>query len=110
MQRDMSSPMDASLSSRGNGQLINTQSVVTQARRIGNMQPVPMDSRGVRPLPVAGVVPAAGLQDLTVTGLGTTSLKWVLLSMAAGAVAFRILYGKKTSKQRRQEAISALKD
>lgn len=110
MQRDMSSPMDASLSSRNNGQLISTQSVVTQAQRIGNMQPVPMDSKGVRPIPTTGVVPATGLSDITVTGLGTTSLKWILVAMAAGAVAFRMAYGKKAGKQRRQEAISALKD
>lgn len=109
MQRDMSSPMDASLSSRNNGQLINTQSVVTQARRIGNLQPVPMDSKGVRPIPSRAAVPATGLQDITVTGLGTTNLKWLLVAAAAGAVAFRLMYGRKETKQRRHEAISALR-
>ncbi|NEN87971.1 MAG: hypothetical protein F6K48_03215 [Okeania sp. SIO3H1] len=136
MQRDMSSPMDASLSTRNQGQLVSTQQVVTQTRRVGSgMREVPLEhsqarriARGSafadRPAPGMnqntavgitrgagfGVSKAQGLSDITVTSLGTTSLKWIGVSMVAGIVLWKLTLGARSkAKARTAKAMAALK-
>jgi hypothetical protein len=130
MQRDMSSPMDASLSTRNQGQLISTEMMVTQARRVGNMREVNIDAAGPRPIPTSraravqvrpplalpagpgfGISRAQGLQDITVTGLGTTNLKWIGVSMLAGIILWKLTAGRRAKTQAAlQKASQALKE
>jgi hypothetical protein len=130
MQRDMSSPMDASLSTRNQGQLINTETTVTSMQRVGNLREVPVQGRhavpmktlGNRPVstnpslsmfngPGFGVSRAQGLADITVTGLGTTSLKWILASMVGGVILWKLTAGRRAkSKAALSKATAALKD
>jgi len=130
MQRDMSSPMDASLSTRNQGQLISTQTVVTGVHRVGDMRQVDITPSGSRPVPTVrprglpfrpilplvrgpgqGVTPAQGLQDITVTGLGSTNLKWIAVSMLAGIVLWKLTAGRRAkTKEALAKASQALKE
>lgn len=133
MQRDLSSPMDASMSTRNQGQLVSTQSVVTQVRRVGNMRQTsiqhPQASRVPRgqhfqdrpigsigkasPLSLGrgfGVSRAQGLSEITINALGTTSWKWIGASMLAGIVLWKLTAGRRNkAKERTSKAIAALK-
>jgi hypothetical protein len=106
MQRDMSSHMDAALSTRNQGQLINQQTTVTRPVRMGNMREIP----GKQAVPVrrAGGMNAnatrsliPGLSDVTVTGLGTTSWAWIGVSAIAGIVLWKLTAGKRRSTSER---------
>lgn len=113
MQRDLSSPMDASMSTRNQGQLVSTQNVVTQVHRVGDMREIPL--RSARPVAAPrgagfGVTRAQGLSDVTVSALGTTSLKWIGVSMLAGIVLWKLTAGRRAKAQERtSKAIAALK-
>lgn len=136
MNRDMSSPMDASLSTRNQGQLVSTQQVVTRTHRVGSgMREVPLEHSSVKriprgpayadrravgmdqdtSLPLArgagfGVSKAQGLSNIEVTGLGTTTIKWIGVSMIAGIVLWKLTAGRRAKyKDKTAKAIQALK-
>jgi len=116
MNRDMSSPMDASLSTRNQGQLISTATQVTTTKRVGDMRQVPLDQPQARAMargPAYGVRPIAqSLSDVSVTGLGSTTLKWVGVSAVAGIVLWHLLLsGRRARKSMAQtKAREAVKD
>ena len=97
MMRDMSSPMDASLSTRNQGQLVSTETVVTRPTRVGNLRPVPAVTKPITPLASEGqkVRPATGLGEITVPGLGTASWKWLGVAAVAGIVLWKLSSGKR---------------
>lgn len=110
MMRDMSSPMDASLSTRNQGQLISTEQVVTRPVRVGNMREVPLESPGNRNLSLPQARRAKGLADITVTGLGTTSWAWLGVAALSGIVLWKLTAGKRAKAQARAaRAVAALK-
>lgn len=116
MNRDMSSPMDASLSTRNQGQLISTATQVT-TKRVGDMRQVPLDRShpmALQRAPAFQVRPAAqGLSDISITGLGSTNLKWIGISALGGVILWHLLTsGRRARKDMAQakarEAVKAL--
>lgn len=116
MNRDMSSPMDASLSTRNQGQLISTATQVTSMQRVGSMRQVPMEKPrpvSVPQAPAFAVRPAfQNLSDISVTGLGTTTLKWVGLSALGGIILWHLMTSGRRTRQRiaQQQAREAVRD
>lgn len=115
MNRDMSSPMDASLSTRNQGQLISQQTSVTTTKRVGDMREVALDKSKIRPVersPEFSVRPAQSLSDVTITGLGTTTLKWVGISAMGGIILWHMLTSGRRTRQRlaQQQARRAVRD
>lgn len=116
MNRDMSSPMDASLSTRNQGQLISQQTSVTTTKRVGDMREVALDKSKIRPVersPEFAVRPAReGLSDISITGLGTTTLKWVGVSAIGGIILWHMLTSGRRTRQRmaRQKAREAVRN
>jgi len=92
MQRDMSCPMDATMATRGAGQLVNQQKTVTTTVRQGPIQQMQQGAKYMtrtRPAAVAG---------LDIPGIGEVSWKGLAFGMGVGVVAWMLL-GRKKSKR-----------
>lgn len=120
MQREMSSHLDASFSTRGNGQLVNEEVVTTRARRTGDMQEMAtpglnrdgqysLQTNQTRPSGgLAGneMLPGMGAFDVTVPVFGT--LNWMQISLGAGiGVLAYMMLTKKSRKVRSAKAALA---
>lgn len=109
MQREMSSHLDASFSTRGSGQLVNEEVVATRAKRIGPMeemppQGLPRDGQyNLQPTTQAIMLPGMGALELTVPFFGTLNWKQLALGAGLGVVAY-MMFTKKTRKMRQAKA------
>lgn len=93
MQRDMSSPMDATMATRSAGQLVNQQKTVTTTTRAGPIEslrtPYP------KYLPAAYRPSCAAVAGIDIPGIGQVSWKGLAFGMGVGVIALMLLRRKK---------------
>jgi len=99
MQRDMTSPMDAALATRMQGQLVSAQKVTNPAVRVGYMARVPGPENKIRP--------ASGMDNRKIRPLGVSGIEMpdqstmIMLGIAAvaGAVLYHVVIGKRAARR-----------
>jgi hypothetical protein len=107
MHRDMSSPMDASLATRNEGQLISTQQMVSRPVRVGNMREVHLASRQPTSIQRPQARRMTSLADINVDGLGSTTWKWLAVAAVGGVVAWHFTAGQRAKARRKVSAARA---
>ena len=120
MQREMSSHLEASFSTRGNGQLVSEEVVATQAQRVGPMQEVPapglnrdgqysLQTNRVRKasgLSGNDMLPGMGAVDLSLPFFGPVNWKILALGGGVGIIGY-LMMTKKSRKVRSAKAAIA---
>lgn len=105
MQRDMSSPLDASMSTRNQGQLISEETVITHASRTPGLQELPAVAHtSHQRIPGTGMGKVMrgqgygqpqGLAEfsLNVPYLGTLDMKTLAVGVLFGAILYKFTGG-----------------
>jgi hypothetical protein len=121
-ERDMSSYLDASLSTRQQGQLISARQVVTRTVRAGDglkelpgpevnydttdqrFRPQSISAPGPGRVPHLGAKRAAGLADFELPYVGKLDLKSLAVGAGVGALIYMIMKGRAEARRRRVAA------
>jgi hypothetical protein len=102
MDRMLSSDLDASLSTRNQGQLVSTQRVVTETMRTPGLIPVPTPGT-VRP-----VTPGTlGAVDVSLPWFGQVSWKSVLLGVGVGVALIYLNSRRKAALRSKAASMAA---